>query len=1498
MLLVISIVISLFPASIIIADSNDFVVVTSFNFNDSKDLPSSFVDAIGTASIDTLSFENDLLHKNALRLNGSSTGYAKITANFDQIEPVGNNLYVETEFDLIAQGMYAAGAHITINMANKVKTLYLRCSQAGGLFIGENANGEQLANTKPVTEWTRYKIVMQLTDNNGSVVNKIVGVYANGENTMLNPEASYDFLEPYAKYKSISLQLSKKTGDFALWIDNFSIRQYNSATGESPVPEKTAFGASIVSLKQKLEDHRQVIGDAKYDELSKLVNNLFAVYHNPAANKSQVQNALNDVVLINSAIDEALIPPEDGDYEVLSYFDFDNSDDVPAGFATNTEGAMFMDTITYQNDILHKNVLNLDGSSTAYTNLSYTFDAIPATGKNVYVETEFDIDTFNLAESNANVTLTFGNKVMTLYLRSSGSGGMFIGENADGEQIANTLPMDKWTRYRFVMKLTDENGNPVRKFVGIYANGQNVMLDPQKEYSFITDNDYSKLTFGLSKKSGIYGLCVDNISIIKYSSINGVSPVPHKSELAENITSIHDSLNKYKNVFESGKYSEFTAILSDLVSIYRKPNATISEVTNVVNLSDTIVTEIKEILKEAGIIDDGGDGGNRTYKIHGFENFEGSNNNFTLTDSGGYCSVVNEFADDAFIGNVLKFSNSNDTTVYPSIYFGFDGIPASTAQGASPGTYVETSFDFKSYMTSGKNVTFRFSDGTKNIVTLVLSGQALNLNTYDGTNVASIPNDEWVNLKFVMQMTDTAGNDVRKITAIYANGKNVLVAPVSFAGGNIYNRINVTMSNKKTNDDISLSFGMYFDNFCITSYNSINDVSNAPDRNTLVVKGRKVLQELETKHKDDNKYQEMKDDVIKCAVVYKNPDATAKDIEECINKLGSIENKLNAMSYMKESGEEVYIYEPSLSADSLSNVMKISAYITLVTGKRKGLNATIVGVLFKESDFLYGGELLNVISKPINIDNDTLEQVSLDFDLSSYTSAEKNKMYIKIFLIDNISTASAINTKVYSFFEKKAVIDSSKYYFNDTVNAFMKIDTNNNQKLVITVSVPNNINKSNAVTAVVLKKDIDLDSISGSIENDVEFISQSAADENGKIVFEFTPSSGNGNYLYIVSGKHLDKIYTGKVNYADVNTINEALAELYKYKTVDCLEKYKDIFAINISTYEKAKTGGINISNILSLVLEEKTYTVHSIDEFSNKFNSWLDFVYRVRMASSTDILDLLFKKNYNAIDNGAVLLNLSDNKFYNVCCYILDNAKKVTDLTTLSFLVADAISYVNTNVSTGNSGSKVGGGGGGGGYVSLRKADEEPVTPVEKIKNLFNDIDDVPWAKQAIYTFAAANFINGKSDRIFAPNDIITREEFVKIAVNAFGLYDPNSIAEFKDVSNNSWYYTYVASAVKSGIVKGIDDNLFGVGMAITREEMAVIVHRILVMKKANITEDGVYIEFTDESMFSDYAKEAIIVLAKSGIVNGVGGNAFLPKQSSTRAQAVKMLYEAYKYL
>jgi hypothetical protein len=116
------------------------------------------------------------------------------------------------------------------------------------------------------------------------------------------------------------------------------------------------------------------------------------------------------------------------------------------------------------------------------------------------------------------------------------------------------------------------------------------------------------------------------------------------------------------------------------LAVYNNFEASIEDVQTAKNDIAQLSIAIDEAAKPSegggGTIGDG-------YRICGYENFDNGTKNFTLTDSGGLTENTDEFSENIFIGNSLKFKNSDQTTVYPSIYFIFNGTPASAAQGAA-----------------------------------------------------------------------------------------------------------------------------------------------------------------------------------------------------------------------------------------------------------------------------------------------------------------------------------------------------------------------------------------------------------------------------------------------------------------------------------------------------------------------------------------------------------------------------------------------------------------------------------------------------------------------------------------------------------------------------------------------------------------------------------------------------------------------------------------------
>ena len=155
---------------------------------------------------------------------------------------------------------------------------------------------------------------------------------------------------------------------------------------------------------------------------------------------------------------------------------------------------------------------------------------------------------------------------------------------------------------------------------------------------------------------------------------------------------------------------------------------------------------------------------------------------------------------------------------------------------------------------------------------------------------------------------------------------------------------------------------------------------------------------------------------------------------------------------------------------------------------------------------------------------------------------------------------------------------------------------------------------------------------------------------------------------------------------------------------------------------------------------------------------------------------------------------------------------------------------------------------------------------------------------------------VSGYEDGRFRPDDQITREQFVKLLITAFDLQDDSADCNYVDVNQEQWYYKYIASAKKIGLVNGESDTSFGIGKSITRQNMAELGYRILVYKNIEVKQVNEAIKFNDALEIDEDALPAVSKIQQAGIINGVGDGNFNPKGFATRAQACKIIYNILK--
>lgn len=189
-----------------------------------------------------------------------------------------------------------------------------------------------------------------------------------------------------------------------------------------------------------------------------------------------------------------------------------------------------------------------------------------------------------------------------------------------------------------------------------------------------------------------------------------------------------------------------------------------------------------------------------------------------------------------------------------------------------------------------------------------------------------------------------------------------------------------------------------------------------------------------------------------------------------------------------------------------------------------------------------------------------------------------------------------------------------------------------------------------------------------------------------------------------------------------------------------------------------------------------------------------------------------------------------------------------------------------------------------------LQPTTEKPTPSGVVTEEIFSDLDSVPWAVNAVNSLAKKGIISGTGDKTFSPDKPITRNEFVKMIVSAFDIELTDEAVSYDDIAAEDWSAKYIAAAVKAGIISGIDDNNFGNGMNITRQDTAVIAERIMNYKQIELKSSS--LSFHDANEISEYALDAVAKIIYSGIMSGVDSKNFAPNGNTTRAMAAVIIY------
>ncbi|OMD44138.1 S-layer homology domain-containing protein [Paenibacillus odorifer] len=167
-------------------------------------------------------------------------------------------------------------------------------------------------------------------------------------------------------------------------------------------------------------------------------------------------------------------------------------------------------------------------------------------------------------------------------------------------------------------------------------------------------------------------------------------------------------------------------------------------------------------------------------------------------------------------------------------------------------------------------------------------------------------------------------------------------------------------------------------------------------------------------------------------------------------------------------------------------------------------------------------------------------------------------------------------------------------------------------------------------------------------------------------------------------------------------------------------------------------------------------------------------------------------------------------------------------------------------------------------------------------------------WAEPYISKLTAKHVIKGIDDTHYGPQANVTRADFVTLAIRSLGLNETSETTgngAFADVSKDAYYASSIDKAVQLGLIQG-SDSKFRPKDAITREEAAVVLQKLIQYKAGTQSSVAAIASFKDMSSVSEWAKQAVSELKAKGILDGKGDNNFDPRGKVTRAEIAKLLY------
>lgn len=172
-----------------------------------------------------------------------------------------------------------------------------------------------------------------------------------------------------------------------------------------------------------------------------------------------------------------------------------------------------------------------------------------------------------------------------------------------------------------------------------------------------------------------------------------------------------------------------------------------------------------------------------------------------------------------------------------------------------------------------------------------------------------------------------------------------------------------------------------------------------------------------------------------------------------------------------------------------------------------------------------------------------------------------------------------------------------------------------------------------------------------------------------------------------------------------------------------------------------------------------------------------------------------------------------------------------------------------------------------------------------------FTDITPDFWAHDAIDYVVSNNMFNGTTGTTFSPGVVMSRGMIVTVLYRLEGSPDVSGIENpFLDLPNND-YHDAILWASANRIGNGFKDGCFRASDPLTREQLAVFLHRYANYKGYDTNNYSDIGGFSDAKDVGEFARESMCWAVGEGIINGTTATTLSPKTGANRAQVATMM-------